>query len=188
MLAADACLTGVLSDVIGSPQAHVHFRRGESGLAVTRVVSGGQTGVDRAALDVAGELGLAAGGWVPKGRLDELGRIPERYLGLVEAASADPAVRTRANVAAADATLILTRRGARSPGTDWTRRCAEELGKPVTVIELEPSRAAGDASRVRRWLTEVRPAVLNVAGPRESEDAAVYCLAKAALLRALRDS
>ncbi len=151
-----------------------------------KIVSGGQTGVDRAALDVARELGLPSGGWVPKGRLDEFGRIPERYTGLVEADSADPAVRTRANVEAADATLILTRRGTESPGTDWTRRCAEARGRPVLVLELEPDRVAEDAGHVRRWLAVTGPAVLNVAGPRESEDGLLFGLAKSVLTLALR--
>ncbi len=70
------------------------------------IVSGGQTGVDRAAWDVAIELGLPIGGWVPKGRRAEDGVIPERYTGLREAESADPAVRTALNVRDSDATRI----------------------------------------------------------------------------------
>jgi Circularly permutated YpsA SLOG family len=150
-----------------------------------KIVSGAQTGVDRAALDAARALGLPAGGWVPKGRLDERGRIPERYAGLIEAESADPAVRTRRNVEDSDATLILTPPGVRSPGTDWTRRCAEELGKPVMRLDLSPDAPARDADAIRRWLAEVRPSVLNVAGPRESEDAAAYGLASQVLRLAL---
>jgi hypothetical protein len=150
-----------------------------------RVVCGGQTGVDRAALDAALVLGLPHGGRVPKGRLDERGRIPARYTGLVETESADPAVRTRANVEEAEATLILTTAAARSPGTDLTERCARALGRPVLTLELSPDTAAADAETVRRWFARVRPAVLNVAGPRVSEDGSVHGLAKALLLRAL---
>jgi len=152
---------------------------------ITKIVCGGQTGVDRAALDAAGELGLARGGWVPAGRLDEAGRIPERYDGLVEAASADPAVRTRRNVADADATLILTTATARSPGTDWTGRCAELLGKPVLTVVLAPDTLDADARRIRDWIAGVRPAVLNVAGPRASEDPTAYGSARRVLLNAL---
>lgn len=152
---------------------------------LAKVVCGGQTGVDRAALDAAAALGLATGGWVPKGRLDETGRIPERYSGLREANSADPAVRTRLNVADSDATLILTTATAASPGSDWTRRSAGDLGRPLLTVTLAPGRAAADAARVRRWLAEVRPTVLNVAGPRASEDAAVHALAQDVLVRAL---
>src|SRR5262245_28634364 len=67
-----------------------------------RIVSGGQTGDDRAALDVALEQGIEIGGWVPKGRVAEDGTIPERYVALQEATSADPAVRTRLNVRDSD--------------------------------------------------------------------------------------
>ncbi|HLF11639.1 MAG TPA: putative molybdenum carrier protein, partial [Gammaproteobacteria bacterium] len=75
--------------------------------ASLRIVTGGQTGVDRAALDAALELGLACGGWCPKGRWAEDGEIPPRYP-LKETTSTDPARRTRANVRDADATLVLT--------------------------------------------------------------------------------
>lgn len=150
-----------------------------------RIVCGGQTGVDRAALDAARALGLPCGGRVPKGRRDERGRIPARYAELVETHSADPAARTRRNVEESDATLILTTAAARSPGTDWTAACARELGKPVLTLVLSPDTAAADAGTVRGWAAAVRPAVLNVAGPRQSEDDAVYGLAKAVLLRAL---
>ena len=72
------------------------------------IVSGGQTGVDRAAWAAAIELGLPIGGWVPKGRLAEDGEIPARYAGLREAESAEPAVRTALNVRDSDATLIFS--------------------------------------------------------------------------------
>ena len=73
-----------------------------------KIVSGGQTGADRAALDFARANGLGIGGWVPRGRLAEDGLIPEDYLGLLEADSTDPAVRTALNVRDSDATLILS--------------------------------------------------------------------------------
>ena len=75
---------------------------------IDRIVSGGQTGADRAALDVAVELAIDCGGWVPRGRLAEDGVIPDRYAGLVEADDERPAVRTALNVRDSDATLILS--------------------------------------------------------------------------------
>jgi hypothetical protein len=77
-------------------------------MRVEKIVSGGQTGADQAALDVALERGLQVGGWVPKGRLAEDGPIPERYSGLVETQSSDPAVRTSLNLRDSDATLIVS--------------------------------------------------------------------------------
>jgi predicted Rossmann-fold nucleotide-binding protein len=134
------------------------------GFQPVRVVSGGQTGVDRAALDVAIELGMAHGGWCPKGRLAEDGLIPAHYR-LTETDSPDYAVRTERNVLDSDATLILCR-GRPGGGTELTQRLAERHGKPHLVVDLEESPQPDDAAR---WLQALRPAVLNVAGPRESQ-------------------
>lgn len=138
-----------------------------------KIVSGGQSGVDRAALDVALALGLACGGWCPKGRKAEDGAIPERYP-LKETRSADYVERTRLNVHDSDATLVLTR-GAPTGGTALTLTYAEELGRPSLVIDL----AAGgggeaDAARVRGWIAETGIATLNLAGPRESNQPGIH--------------
>lgn len=129
-----------------------------------RVVSGGQTGVDRAALDVAIALGIAHGGWCPRGRRAEDGVIPDRYA-LVEHASAEYAARTEANVVDADGTLILCR-GELSGGTALTRDLAVQHGKPLLVVDLS---AAPRRETLREWLDEHDVRVLNVAGPRESQ-------------------
>lgn len=126
-----------------------------------RIVSGGQTGVDRAAWDAARALGIPTGGWVPKGRRAEDGWIPARYPAR-EAPSAAYPERTRLNVRDSDATLILARRPL-SGGTALTLEIAEGLGRPCLVAD-----PAGDPVLVRDWLATVRPQVLNVAGPRES--------------------
>ena len=144
-----------------------------------RLVSGGQTGVDRAALDVALELGIPCGGWCPKGRLAEDGRIDLRYP-LQETASADPAERTRLNVAESDATLLITLGPARG-GSALTIAEAEYHKKPCLVLDLL-SREAGVIA-VLNWLALVNPAQLNVAGPRESEAPGVYPLTRALLER-----
>jgi hypothetical protein len=127
------------------------------------VVSGGQTGVDRAALDVAIALGIPHGGWCPHGRRAEDGRIPARYA-LREHASRAYAARTAANVADSDATLIL-HRGRLGRGTALTERLARERGKPLLAVDPTHD----DPARVRSWIAAHGVEVLNVAGPRESE-------------------
>ena len=134
-----------------------------------KIVSGGQTGVDRAALDVALELGLEAGGWAPRGRPAEDGVIPDRYP-MEECASPAYAERTRLNVRDSDATLVLTW-GAPEGGTALTIGIAEEMERPLLVVDLEdaPAPALG-----RAWLAELAPGVLNVAGPRESSAPGIH--------------
>lgn len=120
-----------------------------SSARVRRVISGGQTGVDRAALDVARERGLALGGWCPRGRRAEDGRIPDTYP-LTETRTADYRERTRRNVLAADATLVLTR-GAPSGGTAYTLAVARRAGKPALVADLDaPPRSPRCAPGSRR--------------------------------------
>ena len=101
-----------------------------------QIVSGGHTVADRAALDFARANGLRAGGWVPKGRLAEDGPIPEDYLGLIEADSADPAVRTALNIRDSDATRILSH-GPLAAGSLLTFREAARAKKPVLHLDLD---------------------------------------------------
>ncbi len=145
-----------------------------------KIVSGGQTGVDRAALDVAIELGIAHGGWCPRGRLAEDGRIPARYL-LTETDSPDYPVRTERNVLDSDATLILCR-GRPAGGTELTLRLARRHGRPALVVDLA---AKPDAGKVRRWLARHARGALNVAGPRESQSPGIAAEAAEFLRRAL---
>ena len=149
------------------------------------IVSGGQTGVDRAAWDVAFELGLPIGGWVPKGRRAEDGVIHERYIGLREAESADPAVRTVLNVRDSDATLIFSH-GPLTGGSRLTFETAARLKQPVLHVDLTDTTDAGAVAKVQAWLVAVRPGILNVAGPRASGDASIGAHAAAVLRQALR--
>lgn len=134
---------------------------------VEKIVSGGQTGADRAALDVALELGLETGGWVPHGRRAEDGAIPSRYDGLIETESRDYRQRTKLNVRDSDATLIVCF-GAPTGGTALTVELARELHRPLLVLDLEGLGQAEAVSLVREWLDDAMPRILNVAGPRLS--------------------
>jgi hypothetical protein len=143
-----------------------------------RIISGGQTGVDRGALDAAVELNTPHGGWCPKGRLAEDGRIPEVY-SLAEIDSPDYADRTEQNVLDSDATLILYR-GTFGGGTELTLRLARRHGRPHRLVDLD---APTDPAEIRRWLDECRIETLNVAGPRESISPGIASSAKEFLIR-----
>lgn len=132
-------------------------------LALQRIVSGGQTGVDRGALDAALDLDIPHGGWCPRGRRAEDGRIPNRYR-LREMHTSDYARRTEQNVLDSDATLIL-HGGALTGGTALTHRLCVRHGRPHLVIDPTQEDALATA---RSWLAEHHVHVLNVAGPRES--------------------
>src|SRR5690349_9704209 len=108
---------------------------------LAKIVSGGQTGADRAALDVARAWRIPTGGWVPAGRLAEDGRIADVYEGLLETASADPSERTRFNVRDSDGTLILSH-GTLAGGSELTRDVAGELKRPCLHLDLNQSDAA----------------------------------------------
>lgn len=150
------------------------------GSLVERIVSGGQTGVDRAALDTALEQGIPCGGWCPKGRRAEDGVIDPRYP-LEETPSEKYAQRTEWNVRDSDATLILTK-GVLRGGTLYTVQLAERMGKPHRAVNLlDPL----PPSTVRQWLIQHRIKVLNVAGPRESTGAGIYAPAKLFLKKVL---
>lgn len=127
------------------------------------IVSGGQTGVDRAALDAALALGLRAGGWCPRGRRAEDGPIDPRYP-LRETPGPDWAQRTQWNVRDSDGTLILCR-GEPSGGTARTAQLAGRYARPLLVVDLDAS--PGSMSALH-WLHSNPIRVLNVAGPRES--------------------
>jgi hypothetical protein len=148
------------------------------------LVSGGQTGVDRAALDVALELGIPCGGWCPRCRKAEDGIIPERYP-LVETPAKSYRQRTRWNIRDSDATLILAW-GKPEGGTQLTVDECRRSGKPHLVIDMagqaDLTEAVGAAGR---WIHETLPkGILNVAGPRASQHPGLYDRARR-FLRAL---
>jgi hypothetical protein len=131
---------------------------------VEKIVPGGQTGVDRAALDVALELGIPCGGWCPNGRRAEDGRIDDRYP-LRETPSTDYRVRTRLNVEQSEGTLVITR-GPVTGGPALTIKLAREKGTPLLIIDLNQN---PDPSTEQKWFKGEGIRILNVAGPRESK-------------------
>lgn len=137
-----------------------------------RVISGGQTGVDRAALDVALRLDIPAGGWCPRGRLAEDGTIGPTYP-MSETETSVYAERTRLNVHDSDGTLILAW-GELAGGTAITRVFALQLGKPHLVVDLVRGPHVTDALA---WMRAHGIRVLNVAGPRASTVPGIYTLA-----------
>lgn len=136
-----------------------------------KIVSGGQTGVDRAALDAAMEKGISVGGWCPKGRRAEDGEIQSRYP-LRETPSHEYEERTSWNVRDSDATLILVS-GNPVGGTHFTMAEARRLGRPH--LSVDPF--ADEPEPVVQWLQRLSVGVLNVAGPRESTRPGIYAAA-----------
>jgi hypothetical protein len=153
------------------------------------ILSGGQTGVDRAALDVAIEKGLAYRGWCPRGGSAE--DLPEppgllaRYPHLRETPEADPAERTRWNVRDCDRLLVLTDNSGItvSKGTELARDVALKRERPCLVLDLD----AGDTlEQARAFLGEGEgDMAICIAGPRESEALGIYAKARAVLRQVL---
>jgi hypothetical protein len=149
----------------------------------SKIVSGGQTGVDRAALDVALKLGIPCGGWCPQGRRAEDGPIAEHYP-LQETPWSGYPQRTEWNVRDSEGTLVLTQ-GKPDGGTALTIQMAARYEKPCLVIDLEKSPSPSD---VIAWAKTHRIHVLNVAGPRESEERGIYAQAAKFLREVLQRS
>ena len=139
-----------------------------------KILSGGQTGVDRAALDFALRYGLPYGGSVPQGRLAEDGVIPERYV-LTEIEGSYRR-RTRQNVIDSDGTLILNS-GKLEGGTLTTFRFAAQFGKPCLVVRLDRGKRRKKARETLRWLANNGIQILNIAGPRESKCPGIHAQA-----------
>jgi len=132
------------------------------------VVSGGQTGVDRAALDAAMDSGIEIGGWCPRGRRAADGVIPEKYP-LTETHGKNYQTRTKWNVCDSDATLIICR-GEPTAGTVLTIQICKDIPKPYMVYQLDDE----DPSAVLKWLQGYNIDLLNIAGPRELKSRPVY--------------
>jgi len=144
---------------------------------IYKIVSGGQTGVDRAALDVALLQGISCGGWCPKGRLAEDGAIDPKYP-LLETPSASVSQRTEWNVRDSEATLILVW-GVPTGGTLKAAAAASRFKKSFLIVDMEKE---PNVEAIQTWIEKTRAHVLNVAGPRSSEVATAYDQAKTFLM------
>lgn len=133
---------------------------------ITKIVSGGQTGVDQAGLDYAIEADIPYGGWLPRGRKTEAGPLPQTYRGMHCTSSRAYPDRTRRNIRDSDVTLILTW-GPPTGGTKLAVESAVQMQKPALVIDLRGF-DSGIAS-ARSWLRGRPDGILNVAGPRQSK-------------------
>jgi Circularly permutated YpsA SLOG family/Domain of unknown function (DUF6794) len=139
---------------------------------IHKIISGGQTGADQAALDAAIKLGIAYGGWIPKGRLTEEGALPDKY-NLTEMPSSSYPLRTDQNVIEATGTLIVSH-GQLTEGSDYTRKMAIKHHRPWIHIDLNQTPAFKAATLISAWSEENNIDILNVAGPRASKDEKIY--------------
>jgi len=137
-----------------------------------KIISGGQTGVDRAALDVALKHGIERGGWCPTGRLDEFGRIPAQYP-VQELAVGGFTERTLQNVKDSDGTVIIYP-GKLGGGTEQTVRFSIEQRRPHQLIDASKISAEDAAKLIAGFVRNHKIDILNVAGPRQSEWAEAY--------------
>ena len=137
------------------------------------IISGGQSGVDRAALDFALENSIQCGGWCPLGRLAEDGIISNKYP-LKEATTSEYEERTRLNVKDSDGTLTLYK-NEMDEGTVLTHKLAQEMNKPVLTIKL-PVGQTFIKKQLSNWITQNNISELNIAGPRESSSPGIYKL------------
>lgn len=139
---------------------------------IEKIISGGQTGADQGALDTAIRLGIEYGGWIPKGRKTEAGPLADKYQ-LKEMPSAEYRARTEKNVVSAEATVIISH-GPLSGGSRLTQQLAQHHGRLCLHVDLN-TQAAFDAARIiNDWVKAYDIRVLNVAGPRASEDPLIY--------------
>jgi hypothetical protein len=139
---------------------------------ITKIISGGQTGADRAALDFAIKYNIPYGGWLPKGRRTEDGTLPEIYQ-LQEMPTDEYSKRTDQNILDSDATLILSHAHL-SGGSALTQSLAEKHGKPYIHIDLSKVDMRKAGLIVNIWIQRYKIKVLNVAGPRASKDPKIY--------------
>jgi len=166
-----------LSDIAENPASFSY----DLETMIKKIVSGGQTGVDRAGLDVALALEIPCGGWCPKGRLAEDGVIPDDYP-LTETPSERYDQRTEWNVRDTEATLVINM-GKLSTGTLYTVQKAKALKKPLLVVQVDQEM---DCGAINEWFEEHDIQILNIAGPRQSKYPDIYLKTKNLLMELLR--
>ncbi len=139
---------------------------------IKKIISGGQTGADRAALDFAIEVGIPHGGWVPKGRKAEDGSVPAQY-NLQEMPTSSFPARTEQNVVDSHGTLIISH-GRLSGGSLRTKNLAGQHKRPYLHIDLTKTNGFMAAAKIINWISAYGIETLNVAGPRASKDPQIY--------------
>jgi hypothetical protein len=144
-----------------------------------KIVSGGQTGADRAALDFAIRHKIPRGGWVLKGRITEDGPLPKKYK-LTEMPTDSYQARTEQNVRGADGTVIISH-GKLTGGSAYTLKMAKKHDRPCLYVDLDKHDVLPAALEILNWLDEHGIKVLNVAGPRASNDPKIYKVVKEVL-------
>jgi len=141
-------------------------------VGIEKIVSGGQTGADRAALDFAMKYNIPCGGWVPKGRRTEDGQLPEEYQ-LREMPTSDYSQRTEQNVIDSDGTVIISH-GYLTGGSALTKEFAIRHEKPCLHLDMSMTSIDEAAGLLNLWIGENDLKVLNVAGPRAGKDQKIY--------------
>jgi len=163
---------------------------------IEKIISGGQTGVDRAALDAGIDINIHIGGWCPKGRLDENGIIPEKYSELTEVAGnfqteqENYDLRTKLNIRDSEATLILLPSIPMpdniKDGTLLTIQEVKRQDKPFYLLDLSANKITA-VQECKDWIYKNSISVLNVAGPRESNCKGIYDLSYEFMIQILPD-
>jgi len=141
---------------------------------IKKIISGGQTGADRAALDTAIKLKIPHGGWIPKGRKAEDGPLSDKYE-LQEMPTDSYPERTEQNVIDSDGTLIISH-GLLTGGSAYTRKMAMKHAKPWFHIDLNKTPTFHAGMLIEGWISKNGIEILNVAGPRASKDSQIYGL------------
>ena len=139
---------------------------------IEKIISGGQTGADQAALDASIKLGIPHGGWIPKGRMTENGPLPDKY-DLIEMPTKSYPDRTKKNIKESDGTLILSH-GRLTGGSEYTRKWAVKYSKPMAHINLSSVTPFDAAVLINNWIVEYDIKMINIAGPRASKDSKIY--------------
>jgi hypothetical protein len=141
---------------------------------ISKIISGGQIGADRAALDFAIEYDIPHGGWIPKGRRTEDGPLADKYQ-LRERPDKSYSKRTEQNILYSDGTLIISHgRLSGSGGSVLTRRLAKKHNRPWIHVDMDEISLQDAADKIRKWFKDNNISVLNVAGPRASKDPRIY--------------
>ena len=148
-----------------------------------KIISGGQTGADRAGLDVAIEKGIPHGGWIPKGRKTEDGTLPNKY-NLSEMTSTSYPKRTEKNILDSDGTLIISH-GKITGGSSLTIKLSKQHEKPWIHLDMNDISTKEASKQLTRWIKGHQIQILNVAGPRATKDPTIHTKASEVLKKAI---